>query len=185
MSRLSTMSAAALRAVFSPEAEDSLIILITIYNPSNHSEVLYRICDNFMPDPLDPTKALRLSTTTDDQVFYGVQLADNTEFTFLPIEVTLPNEDETQSPRCSLTMHDVTQYLIPFIRNSLTGPAPIKLELVLASAPDTVEASFTGLMITNISYNANTVTADLTAVNYDREPFPKHSMSPLYFPGLF
>lgn len=185
MSRLSTMSAAALRAVFSPEAEDDLIILITIYNPKNHLEVLYRICDNSMPDPADPSKALRLSSTTDDHVFYGVRLADNTEFTFLPIQVTLPNEDESQSPRCSLTMHDVTQYLTPFIREKLTGPAPVKLDLVLTSSPDTVEASFSGLMITNISYNANTVTADLTAVNYDREPFPKHSLSPLYFPGLF
>lgn len=185
MSRLSSMSPAALRAVFSPESSDDLILLITIYNPANHLQVLYRLCDNFMPDPEDSTKALRLSSTTDDQVVYGVRLADSTEYTFLPIEVTLPNEDESQSPRCSLTMHDVTQYLIPFIRTQLTGPAPVKIDLVVSSSPDVVEASFTGLMITNVTYNANTVTSELTAVDYAREPFPKHSFSPLYFPGLF
>lgn len=179
------MSPAALRAVFSPEAEDELIILVTIYNPQNHTEVLYRLCDNFMPDPSDPTKALRLSTTTDTQVIYGVKLSDDTEFTFLPLEITLPNEDESQAPRCSITMHDVTQYLIPFIRTQLTGPAPVKLDLVLASSPDIVEASFTGLQITNISYNMTTVTAELSAADYSREPFPKHTFSPLYFPGLY
>lgn len=185
MSRLSSMSPAALRAVFSPESSDDLIILVTIYNPANHSQVLYRLCDNFMPDPENPGKALRLSTTTDTQVIYGVRQENGTEYTFLPLEITLPNEDESQAPRCSLTMHDVTQFLVPFIRTQLTGPAPVKLELVVASSPDVVEASFTGLMLSNISYNANTVTADLTAIDYDREPFPKHSFSPLYFPGLF
>lgn len=185
MSRLSSMSPAALRAVFSPESEEDLVMLLTIYNPANHSEVLYRVCDNFVEDPANPGKALRLSTTTDDQVVYGVRRSNGTEFTFLPIQVTLPNEDEAQAPQCSVTIHDVTQYLIPFIRDQLTGPAPVLLEMVLSSTPDVVEASFGSLMITNISYNANTVTADLTAIDYEREPFPKHAFSPLYFPGLF
>lgn len=184
MSRLNSMSPAALRAVFLPESEDDLVLLLTIYNPQNHSEVLYRICDNFVPDPLNPGKALRLPSTTDDEVVYGV-VSRGDEFIFLPVEITLPNEDESQSPRCSLTINDVTQELIPFIRNQLTGPAPIKLELVLTATPNTVEASFSGLMITSVSYNASTVNAELTAVDYDREPFPKHSLSPLYFPGLF
>ena len=179
------MSPAALRAVFSPESEDDLVLLLTIYDPKSPNTVLYRICDNFVPDPADPSKALRLSSTTDDEVVYGIRLQSGIEFTFLPIEITLPNEDESQAPRCSLTMHDVTQYLIPFIRTKLTGPAPVKLELVTTKTPDVIEASFNGLMITNITYNANTVTAELTTVDYEREPFPKHSFSPLYFPGLF
>ena len=184
MSRLTSMSPAALKAVFSPESDANLIMLITIYNPSNSSQVLYRICDSFIDDPANPGKALRLSSTTADQVVYGV-VSNGNEFTFLPVQVTLPNEDESQAPRCSLTIHDVSRYLIPFIREQLTGPADVKLELVLSSSPNTIEASFSGFSMTNITYNASTVTAELTMVNYDREPFPQHSFSPIYFPGLF
>jgi len=184
MSRLSSMSPAALKAVFSPESDANLIMLITIYNPVNENQVLYRLADGYIDDPSDPTKALRLSSTTDDQVVYGV-ISNNLEYTFLPIEVTLPNEDESQAPRCSLTIHDVSRYLIPFIRQQLTGPAKVDLTMVLSTSPNVPEATFTGFMLSNVSYNSSTVTAELTMVNYDREPFPQHSFSPLYFPGLF
>lgn len=184
MSRLASMSPAALKAVFSPESDADLVMLITIYNPNNTSEVLYRIADGFVNDPANPGKALRLSSTTDDHVVYGV-ISNGLEYTFLPIQVTLPNEDEAQAPRCSLTIHDVSRYLIPFIRTQLTGPAPVKLDMVLSTSPNTVEASFSGFMMTSVTYNSTTVTAELTMVNYDREPFPQHSFTPLYFPGLF
>ena len=72
MTRLSSMSPAALRAVFSPESDADLIILLTIYNPQNHSQVLYRIADGYVEDPTDPTKALRLGDPTAEQVVYGV-----------------------------------------------------------------------------------------------------------------
>ncbi len=184
MSRLTSMSPAALRAVFSPESDADLIMLITIYNPSNSTEALYRIADGFVDDPNNPGKALRLSTTDDEQVVYGV-VSNGHEYTFLPVQVSLPNEDESQAPKCSMTIHDVTRYLIPFIRQQLTGPANVKLDMVLSTTPNIIEASFTGFMLTSVTYNANTITADLTMVNYDREPFPQHSFSPIYFPGLF
>lgn len=184
MSRLTSMSPAALKAVFSPESDANLIMLVSIYNPNNPTEVLYRIADGFADDPDQPGKALRLSTTTNEQVIYGV-ISNGKEYTFLPVQITLPNEDETQSPRCSITIHDVTRYLVPFIRQQLTGPAKVDISLVLSTSPNVVEATFTGFMITNVAYNATTVTAELTMVNYDREPFPQHSFSPLYFPGLF
>ena len=184
MSRLTSMSPAALKAVFSPESDADLIMLITIYNPSNTSEVLFRIADGFVDDPLNPGKALRLSSTTDDYVVYGV-ISGGNEYTFLPVQVTLPNEDESQAPRCSIMIHDVSRYLIPFIRQQLVGPAPVKLELVLSTSPSVIEASFPNFMMTNVTYNASTVSAELTMVNYAQEPFPQHSFSPIYFPGLF
>lgn len=184
MSRLSSMSPAALRAVFSPESDANLIMLVTIYNPTNPSQVLYRLADGYVDDPANPGKALRLSTTTDEYVVYGV-ISNSIEYTFLPIQVTLPNEDESQAPKCSITIHDVSRYLIPFIRTQLTGPAKVDISMILSTSPNVVEASFTGFLMTSVTYNANTVTADLTMVSYDREPFPQHSFSPIYFPGLF
>lgn len=167
------MSASALKAVFSPDSDDDLIILLTIYNPLNESQVIARLADGF-------TK--RISETT-EEVIYGVTSNGN-DYTFIPMEISLPSEDEAQAPRCSIVMHDVTRYLTPVIR-TITAPPRIKLELVLTKTPDVVEVSFTDFYINNFSYNADAVTADLTMIDYEKEPFPMHSFTPRYFPGMF
>lgn len=173
LSRLTTMSAEAIRAVFSPEADSDLFFLITFYDPNNPNTVVARLCDGFTQ---------RISETADD-VVYGVVSRGN-NYIFLPMEITLPTEEEAQAPTCSITLHDVTRYIMPIIR-SLNGPPSIKLELVLSKTPDVVEASFSEFYMTGITYNADSVSAQLSMINYDREPFPMHSFTPLLFPGMF
>ena len=172
MSRLTSMSPAALKAVFSPDSDSDLITLITFYDGTTGSE-LAKICDGYTE---------RISETA-DEVIYGV-ISRTKSYTFLPVQVTLPTEDEAQSPRCTLNIYDVTRYLTPIIR-SLTAPPRVKLELVLNSTPNTVELSFDYLYITSITYNKDAVNCELTMINLEREPFPVHVMSPTYFPGLF
>jgi hypothetical protein len=167
------MSAEAIKAVFSPDSDSDLILLLTIYDPADNTTVVTRIADGFTG---------RLSETA-DEVTYGVT-SRGQQFTFLPVQITLPSEEEAQAPRCSMTIFDVTKYIIPIIR-TITGPPKVKIELVLSKTPDVVEASFSGFYITNFTYNANQVTADLTMVDYEREPFPMHSFTPAYFPGIF
>ena len=173
MSRLTTMSPDAIRAIFSPEADSDLLFLLTIYDPTNPSTVVARICDGF-------TK--RISETA-DEVVYGVT-SRSQDFIFLPMEISLPTEEEAQAPRCSIILRDVTRYVIPIVR-TIVGPPSVKMELVLSKTPDTVEASFTGFYISNFSYSADSVTADLSMIDYEREPFPMHSFTPAYFPGMF
>lgn len=173
MSRLTSMSPNALKAVFSPDADDDLIILLTIYNPLNESEVIARLADGF-------TKRI---SETESEVLYGVT-SNGFDYTFLPMEISLPSEDEAQAPRCSIVMHDVTRHLTPVIR-TITSPPKIKLELVLTKTPDVVEVSFSDFYINAFTYNADTVTADLAMIDYEREPFPMHSFTPRYFPGMF
>lgn len=167
------MSPEALKAVFSPESDADLILLLTIYDPDSPTTVVARICDGF-------TK--RISETA-DEVIYGVT-SRAMDFTFVPMEITLPTEEEAQAPRCSITIRDVTRYLIPLIR-TISGPPKVKLELVLSKTPDTVEASFSGFYIGNFTYNMDQVVADLSMIDYEREPFPMHSFTPAYFPGIF
>jgi hypothetical protein len=172
MSRLTSMTANALKAVFSPESDDDLITLLTIYNPVNESQVLARLADGY-------TKRI----TSDPEVIYGVT-SNSLDYIFVPLNITLPSEDEAQAPRCSITIYDVTRYLTPTIRN-LTAPPRVKLELVLSKTPDVVEVSFSDFYITNFTYNAESITADLSMIDYEREPFPMHSFTPRYFPGMF
>lgn len=167
------MSPNALKAVFSPDADDDLITLLTIYNPDDESEVLFRLADGF-------TKRI---SETESEVIYGVT-SNGFDYTFIPMQISLPSEDEAQAPKCSIVMHDVTRYLTPVIRN-ITAPPRIKLELVLTKTPDVVEVSFSYFYITNFNYNSDSVTADLAMIDYEREPFPMHSFTPRYFPGMF
>ena len=173
MSRLTTMSPEAIRAVFSPEADSDLLFLLTVYSPDNPEIVVARICDGF-------TKRI---SETDNEVIYGVT-SRSQDFIFLPMEISLPTEEEAQAPRCSIVMRDVTRYIIPIVR-TIVGPPKVKMELVLSKTHDTVEATFTGFYISSFSYNADSVTADLSMVDYEREPFPMQSFTPAYFPGMF
>lgn len=173
MSRLSTLSAAALQTIFAQETNKDLLLLVTVYDPVNPSQVILRLCDGF-------TKRI---VETSDEVIYGVTSRGN-DYTFLPMEITLPDEQDSSAPRCSITMHDVTRYLIPIIR-TINGRPKILIELVLSETPDVSEVSFANLYITNFTYTADKVVADLSMINYEIEPFPQYSFTPVHFPGLF
>lgn len=172
MSRLTTMSPEAIKAVFAQESDADLAVLLTFYDPDTNQPSV-RLCDNY---------TTRISETSED-VVYGIVSRSN-NFTFLPLQITLPQEDEAQAPRMSIVINDVTRYVIPIIR-SLSKPPKVLMELVLTKTPDTVEASFSGFFVSSFTYNADQVTCELSMVDYEREPFPMHSFSPKYFPGLF
>lgn len=173
MSRLTTMSANALQAVFAQETDNDLILLVTVYDPLNPSEIVLQIADGFTQ---------RISETS-DEVVYGVN-SRGVDYVFLPVDITLPDEAENSAPQCSITFYDVTQYVMPVAR-TISGQPKVKLELVLSSTPNVVEASFNGFYITGFTYNADRVTATLSMINYEVEPFPQYSFTPVYFPGLF
>jgi hypothetical protein len=183
MSRLTSLSPAALKAMFSPESDDTLITLLTIYSTSTPDANSIRLCDGY-------TK--RISETARD-VVYGVTNKGK-DFIFLPINITLPSEEDASAPKCSITINDVTRYITPIIR-TITSPPKVIMELALAStldpthanyAPNTnPEVSFSGFYITNFTYNAESVQAELSMINYASEPFPAYGFTPAYFPGLF
>ena len=177
MSRLSTMSPEAIRAVFSSDMDSDLIFLLTIYDPTTNA-VAIRMADNYTQRL---TQAPYIETAT--EVYYGV-VSRSQQYVFLPIELSLPSEDDAQAPRCSLTIKDVTRYITPLIRE-ISGPPKVTMELVLSKTPDIVEASFVGFYINSFTYTADSVTAELAMIDYDREPFPMHSFTAPYFPGLF
>lgn len=166
------MSAEAIRAIFSPEADTDILMLLTIYAEDGVTPSV-RLVDGFTQ---------RLSETA-DEVTYGV-VSNSQQYIFIPMEITMPSEEESQAPRCSVVIQDVTRYLIPIIR-TITYQPKVKLDIVLSKTPDTVEVSFSDFYINNFTYTATQVTADLSMIDYEREGFPAHSFTPAYFPGLF
>lgn len=171
-----SFSAGAIQQFFAREADDPLILLVTITAPNDvpGNDVL-----RFANGWIERLSGLETDATV---TAYGV-VSRSQNYVFLPMEITLPSEDDA-APRAQITLHDVTREAMPLIR-SVTSAPTVKLELVLASDPDTVELAFDGLSMTAISYNRETVTAQLVADNLALEPFPAHTFTPAYFPGLF
>lgn len=176
MSRLSTLSASAIRAMFSSETDENLIMLLTIYDPDAPNTPIFRLADGYTQ---------RLTTlTTDEDVVYGVPSRGN-DYVFLPLQIDLPEEQDTGVGQCRITLQYVTREAIELVRVQLTKPTRVKIELVLSGSPSTVEASFPEFYITSATYNSDTVSFDLTMINLAREPFPCYNFIPTYFPGLF
>ena len=99
MSRLTRLSPEAIRAMFSSESDQTLIMLLTIYDPANESQVVFRFADNY-------TQRIT-SLTTDEEVVYGVPSRGN-DYAFLPMELSLPSEQDTGVGSCTLKL----QYVI-------------------------------------------------------------------------
>jgi hypothetical protein len=175
MSRLNSLSQSAIKAMFASETSEALILLITITDPTDPANPI-RLADGF-------TGRLA-SLTTDTEVYYGVT-SNSHDYLFLPMQLNLPGEQETGAAQCSLTLNFVTKEAIQLIREKLTSPVDVQIDLVLSSTPDHVEASFAGFKITNVSYNADQITFDLNMVSLSREPFPCFTFTPANFPGLF
>ena len=171
MSRLSTLSATAIRAMFSSETEQAVAMLLTIYT-TDGTGVAARLSDNFNK---------RISET-DNDIVYGIRSRSN-DYVFLPMEISLPSETPDGNSNCSIKFNFVTPEAIEIIRTQLTGPTKILLELVLtdgtSSDVDAVEATFSGFYITSASYSAEGM------INYNTEPFPAYNFTPKNFPGLF
>jgi len=175
MSRLSSLSPQAIKAMFSSETDEHLITLLTIQDPSQPNAPI-RLADSY-------TQRLT-SLTTDEEVIYGV-VSRGQNYIFLPLEITLPSEEDSGVGRCSITLNYVTPEAIKLVRENLTNPTRVLLELILASNTNYVEASFPGFYVVNATYNAESISLQLDMIDYSREPFPCYNFTPNYFPGLF
>lgn len=175
MSRINSLSQAAIKAMFASETDEALILLITITDPSDPTEPI-RLADNYTG---------RLSSlTTDTEIVYGVH-SNGHDYLFLPMQLQLPGEQETGASQCSLVFNFVTPEAIVLIREKLTSPVDVTIDLVMSGSPNHIEASFSGFKITNVTYNADQITFDLNMVSLSREPFPCFTFTPANFPGLF
>ena len=196
MTRLNTLSAAAIKAMFSSETEEQLIMLITIHDPDPTGvDYSIRLADGFTgrltgttaswtPEELETKEGY----TTDTEVIYGVTRTVSgvtQEFIFLPMQINLPPEQETGVGNINITINYVTPQAIVLIRKYLTEPVKVTIELVLASSPSTTEVIFDNFWITSATYNAQSITLQLDMVSLTREPFPSFNFTPTYFPGLF
>lgn len=156
-------------AMFASSSDEVPIFLLTITHPE-------------LADPVylstDPT--VRTST---DPLTYGT-ISRGQQYDYAGIDISLPDEQDGSPPASKLIIANVTRGLVPLAR-SVSTPASITIEGVLASALDAVEISWPAFDMSNLTYNALELQFDLTIDAMMTEPFPADSFSPAYFPGLF
>jgi Domain of unknown function (DUF1833) len=138
-------------------------------------------------DHVDLPTPIRLSTdpterVTDVPLHYRT-VSRGDDYTYLPMQVVIPDEREGAAPRAQFRICNVTRELIEFIR-STTIPATAKLELVLASDLDAVEVESPWLDIISVVNSARDLTFDMTLNSMAAEQWPADSMDPASFPGL-
>ena len=155
-------------AAFAQQTGEVFIMLVTLSSPGLIDDI--RVCSD--PFELLPTAGVRGVVSRGD------------EYVFLPFEITLPTEDDSGIARAKLTIDNVTRQVVQAVRSS-AGRIGITIEIVLASDPDTVEVSMNDFILDGITYDALTVTGEISLEYYDLEPFPSSRFTPSYFPGIF
>lgn len=128
----------------------------------------------------DPT--VRLQETATD-VIYGTRSRGN-DFVFFPFRLTLPTDEDDGPQNMQLSLDNVTREYMSILR-SISGPPSVTTEIVLSESPDLVEATWPEYLLTEVKYDALTITGTLMLETLYREPFPALAFSPGYFPALF
>lgn len=154
-----TLSPELLAQLFSQESNDPFLTLVTLSHPSFIS-------------------IIRLVNNSQDIVSRG-----NT-FSSFPMKIGLPVDDGESAREVEITFDNVSLAIISELRK-VTTPIEVKLEMVLASIPDSVQMDFLELKIGNITYDANKISAKLYMDDFLYSGLTSETYSPNNFPGIF
>lgn len=154
-----TVAPATKAALYAQETAEAFIVLVTI-------------------DHADLATPIRVGSDAVDTISRG-----NT-FIAMPFERELPGEDDSGVSAGSLSIQNVSREIAEAAR-SISTPPTVLMEVVRASAPDTVEMSFADMRMREVRWDALVVEAPVDLENFLAEPYPKDSFTPGLFPGVF
>lgn len=120
----------------------------------------------------------RLVNNLDDVVSRG-----NTYMAF-PFQFVLPEDDGETLPTIQISVDNVSLELIDIIRTYGSG-ITITSEIILASAPNTVEYSIEDLTLIDATYNQQSLTLTAQIQDLLNQRFPADDFLPRTFSGMF
>jgi hypothetical protein len=153
-----SLSPAALASANAQSTDEVWLVLLTI----EHNEI---------------DSPIRVVNNTEDIVSRGQT------YIGFPFDFELPGEDADAPTKARLRIDNVDRRIVEAVR-TISSPPLVTLEVILASAPDTVEFSFSGLTMREIDYDVSSVSGDLLFESIFAEPVT-YTMTPSRFPGLF
>ena len=104
-------------------------------------------------------------------------------FVGFAFEISLPLDSSERPPVAELRIDNVSTEIAQAVRSITTAPS-VKIEVIRAADPDTVELSLEGFLLRNVQWDATTVTGALALEDVVTEPYPAGIFSPASFPGL-
>jgi hypothetical protein len=164
-----SISLDARKSIYAEQTGEVWVFLVTITHEDLVEPMLFSS---------DPTERL-----SDDPLQYGTVSRGNA-YAYLPMTVTLPDDSDGTAPTIKLSLDNVLRDTVPLLR-SVSTPPSVTAEMVLASSPDTVEASFPAFDLIDANYDSGQVTVDLTVDALSTEPYPADTFTPSGFGGLF
>jgi hypothetical protein len=100
-----------------------------------------------------------------------------------PFDIVLPDSKENSPPVAKLSISNVSREIGQAIR-SISTPPSVTISVVRQETPDVVEMEFPGMVMTNVSYDALSVDADINFEDLTREPYPAYTFSPANYRGI-
>ena len=154
-----TVSASLKEAMYAERTEELLLVLLTI----THGE---------LEDPL------RLVLNTENITSRGE------EYLAFLFDIQLPGEDAEAVPQAQIVFNNIDRRIVSILESTTEAPQ-LTIELIRWADPDTVEASWTGMTLGQVTYDVEKVSATLTYEDVSKEAFPVGTFSPGWFPGMF
>lgn len=122
-----------------------------------------------------------------------IYLVNNTEavisngntFEPFPVKVTLPHDDGETARKVSIEFDNVSLELIDELRSVTDSSIEVTIEMILASDPDTIEIEIGELKVKTVSYNAQTVKAELYMDDFLNTELSSEKYTPSKYSGLF
>lgn len=126
----------------------------------------------------DFPETVRLVNNTSDITSRG-----NT-YTAFPMKMVLPPDDGESERLVNLEIDNTGLDLITLFR-SITTPIEAKVEMILASDPDEVQMDVGEMLVRDITYDANKISAKLIMDDFLNTEIFSERYTPTNFRGLF
>jgi hypothetical protein len=153
------ISSLALQAVFAGRTGQTLLTLLTI----SHADLVAPI---------------RVVNNSQDIVSRGET------YQWMPFEIQIPGDSGESIPRATIAIYDPSRAIASAVRNLPSAPT-VTLEVIVAAAPDTVEAGPFAMTLKNVSWDELSLTAELSYEGILNEPYPGDTFTPAEYAGLF
>lgn len=155
-------------AAYSQETDLAVIILLTLKTSGGD----VRVCST----PIEKYPDL-------GENIYGCT-SNGERFLFFPFTLTLPQDDKTGAVSAKLTIENIDRQIVQYARQA-RGAITVNIQCVLSNNPDVIELEFNDFKLTNVSYNAFSLSGNISVDYLGLEPFPCGRFTPSGFPGLF
>jgi hypothetical protein len=155
-----------------------------------------------MPRPLSPRAVEALMAHNTDQVFillvtfwHGSEIyrcclntepiiSNGLEFTPTYFEFMMPEVNDRAPQSVEIRVDNVDQRMVDMLRRVVT-PVQVKIELVLASQPDTIEMVIEDLFLREVNWNISSISGKLMIEDMLNAGFPADIYEPRTFQGIF